>query len=125
MTRRFFSGALATALIWPWLRLYSKSETRHNSEQLDGMLNLLVGDTGAARIIGERYLQVHSEDRDINRLLVAILDKTRFADAQAMANQLLQRREADFVRGRVVFVAGWLLSLTEARVCALAAFRSI
>jgi F420-0:gamma-glutamyl ligase len=41
------------------------------------------------------------------------------ASGDALAAALAQRVQQDFVDGHVVHVDGWVLSLTEARQCAL------
>jgi hypothetical protein len=80
-----------------------------------------------AAIIGVEYLNSALEEVDMHKIINLILsdsDKYRqLADAnsdEAHALIVGWQRE-DFEHGRIVNVSGWLLSETEARVCALTA----
>ena len=81
----------------------------------------------SARIVGESYLATLPVRPDLDELLHEIFpDVEGRALAQAgstgeLSSWLDARRRSDFEQGRVVDVAGWLLSGTEARLCALAA----
>jgi hypothetical protein len=62
----------------------------------------------SARVIGAAYIRSHpADDFDISELP---------PDRPAIA----ARVRDDFANGRIVTVDGWMLSITEARLCALA-----
>lgn len=92
----------------------------------DSLEQLLSNRTSVVRV-GTAYLSTAPEDADPN---VAIDRMRRHGDALASAletgNPGRVRRLAardmreDFAEGRIVKVDGWLLSQTEARLCALA-----
>jgi hypothetical protein len=70
----------------------------------------LAVNSAAARAIGAAYLRAHPNDS--------------LTDARAIATQprahIAARVREDFAAGRVVLLDGWMLSVTEARLCALA-----
>ena len=65
----------------------------------------------SAAAVGEAYLSGHPQEADA----------TLLAGALAPGGDVRHQVRADFAAGRVVRVDGWLLALTEARLCALAA----
>jgi hypothetical protein len=69
----------------------------------------LLANSKAARAIGATYLRAYPNDT--------------LADACAVAGcprpQIAARVRDDFAAGRVVMLDGWMLSVTEARLCAL------
>lgn len=91
------------------------------------LLSLLRHRTSARRI-GERYLRVAPDEASAARLVDLICDdvmpdRARLAavDDATLRRRLRSRVQQDFARNRTVRVAGWILSATEARLCALAA----
>ena len=78
--------------------------------------------------VGQRYLARHPEEKD-DHLLEKLIEDTyslpsglvtcSATAARALAAQSVQ----DFRARRVVWLDGWLLARTEARVCALMALR--
>jgi hypothetical protein len=80
----------------------------------------------SARSIGAAYLDGAPAEADPQRLL-ALLGGTPETSADLMRasvedlrNRFRRQRREDFARGRTVLVRGWVLSATEARLCALA-----
>ncbi|MYF68621.1 MAG: hypothetical protein F4053_11665 [Proteobacteria bacterium] len=69
-------------------------------------------DPEAARIIGRSFLEAYPEEWNTRRLLTSVAHVDAFN-----VNVLIQR---DFAAGRTVSVDGWVLSQTEARLCAAA-----
>lgn len=97
---------------------------------IGGLLDILVPDSAAAARLGRRYLDGASTDVDLRRLadgVLASLHMTTAADnvASTPESVLIDRARRrvidDYVAGRVVEIDGWLLSITEARLYALAA----
>jgi hypothetical protein len=81
-----------------------------------------------AAIIGIEYLNSAPEEADMYKIgdLICPNDSARFRQlAHANSHEaraiILEWQREDFEHGRIVNVAGWLLSETEARVCALIA----
>jgi hypothetical protein len=69
--------------------------------------------------LGMRYREVAPEESDQAALTAAILrDLDGMAD-EPLGARLDARVRRDFVAGRTVTLHGWLLSVTEARQCAL------
>ncbi len=78
--------------------------------------------------IGQAYLRNAPAEADVNRLIELVSlsqpeHRLELAHAQvARRRELLVRQQReDFRCGRIVKVEGWILSETEARLCALAA----
>jgi hypothetical protein len=85
-------------------------------------------DPAAARTIGEGYLKAHANEVHAGILVSAVLARLEL-DPEAMqamsAADLRERIDAaisdDFAADDVVALDGWVLSRTEARLCALVA----
>jgi hypothetical protein len=81
---------------------------------------------GAASV-GREVLAARPEEADADTLVRRLVEgeRARFeaaaADPEKLAALLRERHRADFESGRVRPVRGWILSDTEARLCALAA----
>lgn len=83
---------------------------------------------GAAVEVGQRYLRCRPDDANpdwLARQLVldptALQTKAGLGAQQALRQHLTERVRADYQSGNTVQVGGWILSLTEARSCALLA----
>lgn len=81
----------------------------------------------SAREIGRRYLALRPGEAGLNRLTTLIYrtpeNRARLenADAELLRGFLSRQQQEDFELERVVNVSGWILSETEARLCAIAA----
>jgi len=81
----------------------------------------------SARIIGERYLALNLEAADAAALAARVAGtmerylRLSSADARGLRTLLADQQKCDFAEGRTVTVDGWILSVTEARLCAIAA----
>jgi hypothetical protein len=89
-------------------------------------LGMLVGRRESAERVGRRYLSMLPADIDRSRLLKTspALDRALRATRrkpEAAARLLRQSIEDDFRRANTVVVDGWVLALTEARLCAIIA----
>jgi hypothetical protein len=91
----------------------------------------LFDDPKAAGVVGAAYLARAPAEADRERLLalltgdhVAGYRELAAADPDALLARLRAQHRDDFAAGRVADVDGWILSLTEARLCALAALAS-
>ncbi len=73
------------------------------------------------RDLGMRYRAMYPAACDADTLCAAMLDgdTPTPADAAAMRAYLNARIRDDFAAGRTMLLDGWVLSITEARQCAL------
>jgi hypothetical protein len=108
-------GAVLGAPRVPWL----KSVWRDAEGSLHGRLAVLFGHQASAQVIGTRYLQQHPRENNVQHLLEGIA--ARPASDRELVSALQQQIRQDFVEERVVKLEGWILSVTEARLCALTA----
>jgi len=77
-----------------------------------------IWDTDTMNIIGLDYmLKVPKENRE--RILVKRLMGKSGSESENLATRLEKQIRNDFTTGNMVMVDGWILSVTEARQCAL------
>ncbi|MFO7286966.1 MAG: hypothetical protein LOD94_05450 [Gammaproteobacteria bacterium] len=69
--------------------------------------------------VGARYLRAEPTEADLAALEAKLVERLRAARG-AIPTRLDEATRADFRRGDVVVVDGWVVSRTEARVCAVA-----
>ena len=84
----------------------------------------VLGD-GPVRAIGARYRALTTAERDVEALRAAIL-RSRPMTARLFGTSTPDVADLvrdDFAHGRTVVVDGWILSVTEARQCALYSLR--
>lgn len=82
----------------------------------------------SAREIGRRYLAEVPEENEPEAIESALTGSLGTAPVASAENSSLPARirratEADFETGRIVYLDGWMLSETEARLCALRLLR--
>ena len=97
-------------------------------DDLASRLVRVIGNRESARVVGEEYLKSWPAEAGIDRLVRLILwpkpvtsredVQMSLADISALVRH---RQNEDFSLERVVNVQGWILSRTEARLCALCA----
>ena len=117
--------AAATDLTWPSLLWQDQEKTLHSR------LIALLHHANSARMIGQIYLQRYPQDADVRVLLKKVVADTssnslsdgadwlRSASDRDLMDVLQRRIRQDFTEERVVKLHGWILSATEARLCAL------
>jgi hypothetical protein len=77
---------------------------------------------GTVRKLGERYRALHRSEADATALRNAIVASLPLAARLGLTKAPLpQLVQDDFAHGRTVVLDGWILSVTEARQCALLA----
>jgi hypothetical protein len=127
MRRRTFvlgAAALGLSLVWrpvgSWSFLHTSPTT---SERLTGLLK----HGESARIVGREYLRAVPAEASrallTSRLLERLPGGSRAVDDVSdgrLHEFLLRSSLADFGEDRIVELRGWVLSRTEARLCALA-----
>jgi len=106
------------------------SDTDRNTGAEPGWLAHIIGDPEACARLGRAYLDTHPEYYRGDKLVADIQRALAKHDAVAITSdpqrtvtalQLLVREE--YISGEVEPVTGWILSITEARLYALAALR--
>jgi hypothetical protein len=79
----------------------------------------------SAAAVGREYLKIAPLEADVSRLIDLIVSPEKSigaqsrTDAEALAESLRAKQRDDFEQGRTVLIQGWMLSQTEARLCAL------
>jgi hypothetical protein len=130
-SRRRFLGLLlgfsAWALVNPVGRLFGFDRAEAGDRRAYGLADFFKH-RKSAEVVGLEYLKQTPHERDVNVLVDRIFESSagrrdRFAQAGVRRRRamLQEQTQDDFERGRVVKIEGWILSLTEARLCALAA----
>jgi len=85
----------------------------------------IFSDVSSARDVGNRYLAMN----DVNRATLLKCRKSILPPASSVLEErdwhrvregLRKRIRGDYQHGRCVYIDGWILSITEARLCALA-----
>lgn len=105
------------------------SVTLQNAQQvLPTHLTTLLAHLESARVIGGEYLRNYPHEANRDVLLGQITARMVASDVglYGRSDQLLREEvdglvRADFAADRIVKLRGWVLSATEARLCALAA----
>jgi hypothetical protein len=93
-------------------------------------LAVLCSDLACPKAIGEACLlalpAAESAPSSLARAILADLRPTGRSRSlpNVLARAMIERSRADYCEGRVVTVDGWILSLTETRIYALATLRS-
>jgi len=131
LTRRSFlrlTAWLGACLFSPFA--WASQEPR-NTTAIAQIAEKLVGSVSkrrSAEIVGLEYLRRVPREADVSLLVDLICSSTANLRSQvAYANKrevralLSHQHRQDFERGRMVNVRGWMLSETEARLCALVA----
>lgn len=107
------SGRLAAAMVSE----PAAAKTRE-ARAREGLATLFP-DPAAARQVGRAYLEAYPADADREKLLTlfdAVFSSPR---PERFRDKINARREHDFQRQDLAVVGGWVLSVTEARLCAL------
>lgn len=122
MDRRTFVASAAMALAALGLPDGERVPGRGGAAD-GGLLSAAWSNPGGARSIGRDYLAQAPEEADPERLNALLFEEETSSslapdDLRARVQRL---RTRDFEAGDTVFVRGWILSRTEARLCALAA----
>lgn len=122
------SGAAAASLARPALALVPAEPGQAPLER--ALLRLLSDPEGAAAA-GREYLAQAPGEADADRLLEGLAGPRRAewpalaeGGAGALRRALRERHAEDLAAGRVARVRGWVVSRTEARLCALASLRA-
>lgn len=132
-TRRVFLGlgvsAVLEAVFHPVLAETSDTDaaTLQYRENAEHLLGFLACRESAARV-GIQYLAQHHQDADAGIILDELLsvapdirEALQLGPAHSVHRALFLQHQDDYACGRTVSIDGWILSATEACICALAA----
>jgi hypothetical protein len=125
--RGFLRGLSAGAALSLSGPLFAALSACAREEALRAPLAGFFADPASAAVVGREYLAAQREEADADTLVSRLVGsaRARFEDAAGdparLAALLRERHRADFEAGSVAVVRGWILSRTEARLCALAA----
>ena len=115
-------GSLGLTALRPWralVRIVAPSE--------EARLMGLFAHPESARAVGMRYLETYRSDASPAGLLerltrsLSVERSIHELDDEALRARLLSCIRSDFESGRVVDLDGWVVSSTEADICALVA----
>ena len=127
--RRFLNFLLSLSSLSIFSVGYASAEQKSNQQAIL-LANRLLGGLkykNSARKIGYEYLKVMPYEANINILLNHLCETSgeqehtlKNASAEVIKTILRKKSGDDFRSEQVVSVRGWVLSKTEARLCALA-----
>lgn len=128
MQRRRVIMALGATAFTLALRPFGAWAARARVDRLPAARDLVgaLRHRGSAARVGVAYLAGHDGEHDTGHLVAALnrgLDD-RSPERPRLRAALDRRIRADFAESETVRVQGWVLSRTEARLCALAALES-
>lgn len=123
LLKRLALGGLITALpasvlLGPGREIFQPFASR---------LTRVFSNTRSAGIVGQRYLASNPLEADTAVLAARIAGDMRHylrlssAATPRLRALLAERQKRDFAEGRTVTIDGWILSVTEARLCAIVA----
>jgi len=123
---KFAVAATVTALVRAQLPGVAALQ-RTQEALLPARLAALLAHPESAKVIGGEYLLKYPQEADLDTLLDQIASRIVASDVglftitdQHLREQLDGMIRADFAVDRIVKLRGWVLSVTEARLCALA-----
>jgi hypothetical protein len=82
----------------------------------------ILRDEEVVHALGQRYRETVPDENNAYALAQAIGEEPRALSHAALSARMKDRVQRDFAEGRTVTLNGWILSLTEARQCALYSF---
>lgn len=71
--------------------------------------------------LGKHYLTLFPAEANYDWLMRQTLPKSTHSDSKTLKHALKIQRQQDFYEGNTIMLEGWILSRTEARLCALLA----
>jgi hypothetical protein len=98
----------------------------HLPEPLQSIIRIMASAQHSATMIGRAYLQTKPHEGEqqalVRVLLVALSDvSSEGRDPSRLGAEIKRVFSRDFAKGQTVTLDGWVMSLTEARLCALRA----
>lgn len=118
MKRRDFLFIATTGIAAVTIPYYYLNDVEYNSALAKPQLLSNIWDTQTINAIGNKYrLQVPDEKNE--RTLVKLLSSEISSDTMQLEKSLEEKIKKDFESGNTIMIDGWILSVTEARQCAL------
>lgn len=121
MKRRGFilTGAAGiAALSIPTAYYYFLSDIKYDKALAEPQFLSMIWDTTMISTIGNKYrLQIPNEKKERSLVKLLLADASTGSDTSTLS--IDQKIKKDFETGNTVTVDGWILSVTEARQCAL------
>lgn len=111
------TAALAASGFWGWSPAPLEPEVLAQPA-----LRSTLGDFASTHALGRRYRAAHPEE-DSRAALIEALRAEVGPGFSSLRDRLDEQVRADFERGRTVRLDGWIVSVTEARQCALYSLR--
>jgi hypothetical protein len=115
------------AFIRPY-HVWAVATERRSHDSFSSTLVNILRHKESARIIGLQYLRVAPSEADAQRLVhlicLGVAENQRSfyeADPERLREFLRLRMRRDFEEGQIIKLQGWMVSVTEARLCALTA----
>jgi len=127
LSRRTASAVLAGAIAWPYLGASAQQVPTEATNAAHDLLLSVFEDPKSACEIGTACLKLMVEGANAAEQLVNAIvgapeyDHEVLCNTQALKQRITNRVRRDFTEGAVVNADGWVLSVTEARLYALAA----
>lgn len=120
LDRRSFIASLSALTISLSAPLILGTDGRDSRSLRDLVLQLLgiFPNPDALIAIGKQYLDLHG-DGDLAQLVALLRNRNREISAGDLMDEVVLLIKRDFSVGDVALVDGWVLSRTEARLCAL------
>lgn len=131
MTRRAVVASLAGSALGVLLRPVIRWAGCPNDTDAEFARDLseMFGTRAGRRVIGRAYLRARPADGNPVALLAAVRSSSLLAEVdlaclppEGRRAWLARQVRQDFREGHTTSVEGWVLSVTEARLCALACF---
>ena len=95
---------------------------QHSTLALQTLLLALFEKPEGARVVGQRFLNLYPNEAQLRFLMSKIFQGGDVPRNECQLRAYLDmRKRLDFENAQVVSVDGWVLSVTEARVCAVVA----
>jgi hypothetical protein len=118
MKRRDFILIATTGIAAVAVPYYYLKDVDYDSALAKPQLLSTIWDTKTINTIGNQYrLQVPDENSE--RILVKLLSADLSSAPEQLDKSLQEKIKKDFETGNTVMIDGWILSITEARQCAL------
>ena len=96
----------------------------HDPVELESHALPLIWKEDILRDIGKMYMETHPKERR-EKKLIRLLTKDYKDETMSLKDHLKQNIIQDFKSKNTLIIAGWILSKTEARQCALMALTKI
>jgi len=125
IVRRKILGFGVLALVSPHiLQILARDELRLENARL--IIELHIGqvftDLAAAIAIGHKYFEKFPDEATRERLSALVTDNIEVFTAEEFYSLYEKKMNSDYLNSDLVFIDGWYLTRTEARMCAFACF---